>query len=231
MSHIPQDTGARLFATPENSYKFLALNAGSYFLSPYCQGHFHLLPCKKGELPEIWVLPLEHSSHLCVEQIVEVWPLLSKWWWESQGHFLFSSWSTFLSFHDKACSLSYRNFQGLSPWNLIYNTGNHKRPTLQKGTRPWKLSRWFTTVIFLKDRKPKAPGLFLQVPFYPPLPLSSRQLPCFLTIPMLQSWTFICFRFPDVFLLPPLWKRCPKSPSIFFLFPLQYRLNRYYLMI
>ena len=57
MSHIPQDTGARLFATPENSYKFLALNAGSYFLSPYCQGHFHLLPCKKGELPEIWVLP------------------------------------------------------------------------------------------------------------------------------------------------------------------------------
>ena len=137
--------------------------------------------------------PLEHSSHLCVEQIVEVWPLLSKWWWESQGHFLFSSWSTFLSFHDKACSLSYRNFQGLSPWNLIYNTGNHKRPTLQKGTRPWKLSRWFTTVIFLKDRKPKAPGLFLQVPFYPPLPLSSRQLPCFLTIPMLQSWTFICF--------------------------------------
>ena len=53
MSHSPQDTGAGMLATPENSYKFLALNAGFYFLSPYCQARFHPLPCKKGEWPGI----------------------------------------------------------------------------------------------------------------------------------------------------------------------------------
>ena len=99
-----------------------------------------------------------------------------------------------------------------------------------KGHKTLETEQWVHNSDFLKGQKTKGTRAIS----------SASTLPTTAPLQQAASLPSLCFNpeqssvsiFQIFFLLPPLLRnRCPKSLSIFFFFPLQYRLNHYYLMI
>lgn len=173
------------------------------------------LPCKKGELP----LDLSPSSGTQLPFVCRAncWCLATPFQDdESFQGFLFSSWPNISKFPRCACSLSYRNFQGLFPETWYTTVAITKDPLCKRAQDP-ETEQVVHNSDFLKGGKTKAPRLFLQVPLCP-LPSPAGSFPA--------SSPSLCFNpehssvsFSRFFSLASTsLKRCPKSPSIFFLF-------------